>query len=369
MKIERLRLWHVSMELVHPFETSFGREERRDCIVLAVESEGMVGWGECTANNGPFYSYETIETAWHVLTQFLVPMVRGVEIDSPTVLPDLLEAVKGHPMAKAGLEMPLWDWFGRAENKSLKEMLGGGRDAVDVGVSLGIEPTLGALVEKVDRYVGQGYKRVKLKIKPGWDVEPLRAVREKYPDLLLQVDANSAYVWEQKEQLLELDQFNMLLLEQPFHHEDLVDHAKLQKLMKTPICLDESIHAVEHMKWAIELGACQVVNIKQGRVGGLANAVKIHDMCQENNIKVWCGGMLETNLGRAANLALATLPNFVFPGDISASARYYHQDIAAPSFALNENAQIEVPDSVGLGVSILPDELEKVTVKKTEIVF
>jgi O-succinylbenzoate synthase len=325
MIIHRIHLHHISLPYVHPFETSFSRELSREAILVAVESDGLLGWGECVAGRGPWYSYETIGTAWHVLVDFLAPALLGQQIDQPSDVVARFSRVRGHAMARASLENALWDLFGRAQGRSLGEMLGGVRPAVPVGVSVGIEPTLEELLAQVEGYVAAGYARVKLKIKPGWDVQVVRAVRERWPDLALQVDANSAYTLADAARLAELDPFDLLLIEQPLHHDDMVDHAVLQRQLRTPICLDESIHSPQHARWALDIGACQIINIKVGRVGGFSAALQIHDLCAERGAPVWCGGMLETNVGRAGNLALAALPNFTLPGDISASARYFHQ--------------------------------------------
>jgi len=367
MKIERVELHQIELPLVHPFETSFGRESTRTCILVAVHAGGLTGWGECTAEVGPWYSYETVETAWHVLGDFLIPFVLGQEITSPADVVARFRRVRGHPMARAGLESGVWDLLAQAQGVSLAELLGGQkacpehgqRDRVKVGVSVGIEPTLNELLDQVAQYVDEGYGRVKLKIKPGWDVDVVRAVRERWPDLPVQVDANSAYTLDDAPVLRELDQFNLLLIEQPLHHDDIVDHAKLQAQLRTPLCLDESIHSPEHARWALDIAACRVINIKVGRVGGLTAARQIHDLCAERGVPVWCGGMLETNVGRAANVAMATLPNFSLPGDISASARYYPEgkDIAAPNFVLNDDSTLSVPAAPGLGVRVVPERL------------
>jgi O-succinylbenzoate synthase len=357
VKIERIELHHIALPLVHPFETSFGRESVRPCILVAVWAEGLTGWGECTAMSGPWYSCETIETAWHVLRDFLIPAVLGQDVTSPADVVARFQRVRGHPMARAALENAVWDLLARAQGVSLADLLGGRRDRVPVGVSVGIEPTLEALLDRVAWYVDEGYGRVKLKIKPGWDVEVIQAVRERWPDLPLQVDANSAYTLADAPLLRQLDRFDLLLIEQPLHHDDIVDHAQLQAQLSTPLCLDESIHSPHHARWALDIGACRVINIKVGRVGGLTAARQIHDLCAEREVPVWCGGMLETNVGRAANVALAGLPNFTLPGDISASARYYHEDIAEPSFVLNDDSTLSVPSGPGLGVQVVPQRL------------
>jgi O-succinylbenzoate synthase len=367
MRVEAVELHHIEMELVHPFETSFGREFTRSCILVAVRAEGLLGWGECVADAGPWYASETVETAWHVLRDFLIPAVLGQEVPSPSDVVARFERVRGHEMARAGLENAFWDLLAQALGQPLAHMLGGARQRVDVGVSVGIEPTIELLLERVAAYLADGYRRVKLKIKPGWDVAVVRAVRERWPGLLLQVDANSAYTLDDAAVLQELDQFDLLLIEQPLHHDDIVDHARLQAQLKTPLCLDESIHSPEHARWALDIGACRVINIKVGRVGGLTAAKRIHDLCAARGVPVWCGGMLETNVGRAANVALAALPNFELPGDISASARYYREDIAKPDFVLNADSTLTVPAGVGLGVQVLPQRLDHYRVRHLEL--
>ena len=395
MKIERIELHHINLPLAHPFETSFGRELTRPCILVAVHASGLTGWGECSAGAGPWFSSETIETAWHVRRDFLIPAVLGQEVVAPTDVVARFRRVRGHPMARAGLENAVWDLLAQAQGVSLADMLNGAavgrpgptgaavgrpgpteaavgrpgpteaavgrpgptRDRVPVGVSVGIEPALEVLLDRVDQHVAEGYGRVKLKIKPGWDVDVVRAVRERWPDLPLQVDANCAYTLDDAPVLRELDQFDLLLIEQPFHYDDIVDHAQLQPQLRTPLCLDESIHSPEHARWALDIGACRVINIKVGRVGGLTAVRQIHDLCAARHVPVWCGGMLETNVGRATNVALATLPNFTLPGDISASARYYREDIAEPNFVLNDDSTLSVPSGPGRGVRLVPERL------------
>jgi O-succinylbenzoate synthase len=357
MKIERIELHHIALPLVHPFETSFGRESTRPCILVAVCGGGLTGWGECVAEAGPWYSSETIETAWHVLRDFLIPAVLGMAVESPSDVAARFERVRGHAMARAGLENAVWDLLAQARGASLAAMLSGERERVPVGVSVGIEPSLDLLLDQVAQYVDAGYRRIKLKIKPGWDLQVVRAVRERWPDLLLQVDANSAYTLADGPLFREMDRFGLLLIEQPLHHDDIVDHAKLQAQLRTPICLDESIRSPEHARWALEIAACRVINIKVGHVGGFTAAKAIHDLCAARGVPVWCGGMLETNVGRAGNVALAALPNFTLPGDISASARYYREDIAAPDFVLNADSTLTVPSGPGLGVRVIPDRL------------
>ncbi|MEW5959702.1 MAG: o-succinylbenzoate synthase, partial [Chloroflexota bacterium] len=345
--------------------TSFGTQLERPCILVAVYSEGLAGWGECVAHSDPGYSYETIDTAWHVLRDFLIPAVLGQEIDEPQAAPARFEWVRGHPMAKAGLENAVWDLLARANGVPLGQMLGGGRrPRVEVGVSIGIQPTLAGLLERVEHFIDQGYRRIKIKIEPGWELAPLAAIRERHPSLKLMADANSAFSLADVELFRQMENLNLLMIEQPLHYDDIADHARLQAVVNTPICLDESIHSPNHARWALEIGACRIINMKVGRVGGLTNALAIHQLCIEAGVPLWCGGMLETGVGRATNLHLATLPNFTLPGDISATERYYAEDIADPSFSLNRaDSTITVPAGPGIGVEVAPERLQKYTVR------
>jgi O-succinylbenzoate synthase len=362
MKIERITLHQVKMPLQAPFETSFGRVQERECILLEVFSEGLVGYGECVADRDPGYSYETTGTAWHILREFLIPPLYEREIDSPAGLQSHLETIRGHPMAKAGLEMALWDLLGKRENRSLRQLLGGEFDRVPVGVSIGIQDSPEKLVEVVSGYREQGYRRIKIKIKPGKDVIEARAVRQAFSGAPLQVDANSAYSLDSAKKLRPLDELDLLLIEQPLAEDDLWDHRQLQTEFATPICLDESILSMRHARQALEMEACRVINIKAGRVGGLTQAVAIHNLCRVAGVPVWCGGMLETGVGRASNLALASLPGFALPGDISATDRYYAEDITQDRFVLNPDSTMTVPTGPGLGVTIDRRALERATV-------
>lgn len=358
MRIDRIELHHLELPYVHPFETSFSRETKREFIVLSVSADGVTGWGECVAGSGPWYSYETVGTAWEILEKHLIPLVLFENIDKAQDIEERFRRVRGHPMARACIENAVWDLLGRAKGLSLTKMLSAERESVLVGVSVGIEESLELLLERIDQHIDEGYRRVKLKIKPGWDVDTVKTVRERWPDLALQVDANSAYTLADTQIFRELDQFDLLLIEQPLHHEDIVDHAKLQKELMTPVCLDESIHSLEHARWALDISACRIINIKVGRVGGLTVATQIHDLCSDRDVPVWCGGMLESNIGRAVNVALAAMPNFKLPGDISASERYFHQDIALPNFVLNSDSTLDVPDDDGIGVVVDQDRLD-----------
>ncbi|HSM72585.1 MAG TPA: o-succinylbenzoate synthase [Anaerolineales bacterium] len=361
MKIETITLHHLSMPLTAPFETSFGRETDRQCIFIILQSEGLTGYGECVASGEPGYNYETVGTTWHILKDFIAPLILGQDIADALDFQRRIEHIRGHHLAKAGVEMVIWDLLGKRDGKSLRQLFGGGRDKVEVGVSIGIQDSVQAMVRTVDSFLEKGYRRVKIKIKPGREVEETTAIRKKYPDLRLQVDANSAYTLDTASALKPLDDLGLLLIEQPLFEDDIWDHRKLQAEFKTPICLDESIVSPRHARYALEMEACRNINIKPGRVGGLSQGIMIHDYCRERNIPVWCGGMLETGVGRASNLAIATLPGFVLPGDISASDRYYHRDITNERFKLNDDSTIDVPDKPGLGITIDENALKEFT--------
>ncbi len=364
MKIERIELHHIAQPLVHPFRTSFGTLTDRPAILVAVYSEGLVGWGECVATTDPGYSYETVTTAWHILSDFLIPAVAGRAVAAPQEIPPLFNRVRGHPLAKAALENALWDLFARAAGVPLSQMLGGRRKRVEVGVSIGIQPTINDLLARVNQFVAAGYGRIKIKIEPGWDLEPLAAIRRQHPGLKLMADANSSYTLADVGLFRQMDEFELLMIEQPLHYDDIFDHAKLQAHLKTPLCLDESIHLPLHARAAIELNACRIINMKVSRVGGLNNALAIHRLCVEAGLPLWCGGMLETNVGRAVNLHLASLPGFTLPGDISASDRYYVEDVADPNFQLNpEDSTITVPPGSGIGVTVRPERVKKYQIR------
>jgi O-succinylbenzoate synthase len=364
MKIERVELHHIVQDLVHPFRTSFGTQLTRPCILVAVYGDGGVGWGECVAHDKPNYSYETLDTAWHVLKDFLIPPLIGLDISSPQDVLPHFSWVRGHPMAKAALENAVWDMVARAHNLPLRAMLGGIRDRVEVGVSIGIQPSLSALLARVNYFVELGYGRIKMKIEPGWELEPLQAVRNQHPTIKLMADANSAFSLSHASLFQRMDGLELLMIEQPLHYDDIVDHAKLQAQINTPVCLDESIHSPNHARWAIELEACRIINMKVARVGGLSNAVEIHGLAEAGGIAMWCGGMLETGVGRAVNLHLATMPNFLLPGDISATSRYFAEDIAEPSFSLNpEDSTVTVPVGSGIGVEVQTDRVQRYRVR------
>jgi O-succinylbenzoate synthase len=361
MRVDQIEIRYVQLPLVHPFETSFGREDVRHTILVALRGEGLTGWGEAATSEGPWYEYETVETVWHALRDFLGPRVVGQYISTVQSAARLMAPVRGHNLAKMGIEAAVFDLQGQVEGKSVSHLLGGTREKVAVGVSIGVQGSVSDLLSRIEGFLEQGYNRVKIKIRPGWDVDVVRQVRERYPDLSLMVDANSAYSLDQAELLAALDEYGLLMIEQPLAHDDLVDHAELQRRLRTPICLDESIPSLAAAHAALALGSGRIINVKPGRVGGLTVARDIHDLCRGRDVPVWCGGMLETGIGRAHNLALASLPGFTLPGDISASARYFHQEIVEPAFAVNPDGTMTVPSGPGMGVSVMLDRVESAT--------
>ncbi len=366
MRIERIELRHIRMHLVAPFETSFGVDVDEEHLIVRVDGQGITGWGECVAQRDPFYSYETTQTEWHILRDYLIPAVLNQEIGGIEDAITRGARVRGHQMAKAGLEFALWDWLGKSKGVSLSKLLGGTRECIPVGVSVGLQSSPGELVKKVEGYLKQGYSRIKIKIAPGRDIQMASAVRKAFPSVHLQVDANSAYTLNDAPLFRAMDKLDLLLIEQPLGYEDIYDHSKLQRELKTPICLDESIHLADDARAAIELGSCRVINIKPGRVGGYLESIKIHDLCQAHGLPVWHGGMLESGIGRAGNVALASLPNFRLPGDISGSRRYWVQDIVEPEFEVGSDGTMAVPTNPGIGVEVMQDRLERVTVHKEE---
>jgi O-succinylbenzoate synthase len=359
MKINAVELRRVHVPLVEPFRTSFGTQHHRDILLVRVIGPEAEGWGECVALGEPLYSAEYVDGAQDVIRSHLLPrLLTGRDVEAVDVA-EALRPVRGHPMAKAALEMAILDAELRAQGVSFGAFLGAVRAEVDCGVSVGIHPRTPDLLSTVERHLAEGYRRIKLKVEPGHDVQPVRAVRDHFGDIPLQVDANAAYDIADIPALAALDEFDLLLIEQPFPEEDIPAHAELAKVVRTPICLDESVTSARVAEAAIALGACSVVNVKAGRVGGYLEAQRVHNVCAAHDVPVWCGGMLETGLGRAANVALAGLPNFTLPGDTSASGRYYEEDITEP-FVLNDG-RLSVPDGPGLGVTPLPEVLERVT--------
>jgi O-succinylbenzoate synthase len=364
MKIEAITLREIQMPLVHFFETSFGRTYKRRILLITAHCQGIDGWGECVAGEDPFYSSEWIDSAWAAIASYLAPAVVGREIDSGRDAPELMAKVRAHRMAKAAIENALWDAEARQKQLPLWKLLGGTRSNVPCGVSIGIQDSVEELLEKIQTELAAAYRRIKIKIKPGWDVNVLEKIRSRWADITLSCDANSAYTLDQVEHLRSLDQFNLLMIEQPLWDDDIYYHARLQKELRTAICLDESIVNARAAAFAVETGACRIINIKVGRVGGFTEAKKIHDVCRTHKIPVWCGGMLESGIGRAHNIALSTLENFRLPGDVSASKRYWQEDIIDPEVQVSGEGMIAISSDAGTGYRIKEDLIENLTVRK-----
>lgn len=367
MKITEIIIRHLQMELKSPFTTSFGTFTTKDFLLLeAIDEDGTVGWGESVAFHSPWYNEETLKTNWHMLEDFLIPLILNKEINHPDEVNEIFAPIRKNNMAKSTIEGAIWDIYSQQTNQSLASALGGTKDKIEVGISIGIQESIEDLVNLVEGYVKEGYKRMKVKIKPGWDVDVIRTLRENFPDVAIMADANSAYRLEDIDLLKQLDEFDLMMIEQPLASDDIIDHAKLQQELKTPICLDESIHSLEDTRKAVELGSTKIINIKIGRVGGLTEAKKIHDYCEKHDIPVWCGGMLESGIGRAHNIALTTLSNFTLPGDTAGSSRYWEKDIILPEVVATDG-YIEVPQTAGIGYEIDRKAVEEFTV--TEKVY
>ena len=368
MRIHRVELRLVRLPLVQFFETSFGRIHDREFIVVMVDGDGQRGYGECVTDRDPYYSSETSETAWHVLMEHLVPRSLGVEFAHPREVFPAFAQVRGHNMAKAALEMAAWDLYARQSGVPLSQVLGGCRTTIASGVSVGIQDSLEQLGDKIAAELAAGYQRIKVKIKPGWDIEVVQSVRKRFGDIPLMVDANGAYTLVDAEHLAQLDQFNLMMIEQPLDYDDVHDHAKLQQRLRTPICLDESIHTLHRAAEALAVTACRIINIKPGRIGGHAQSIHLHNMCAERKIPVWHGGMLESGIGRTHNIHLSTLPNFTLPGDVAASRRYFEPDLIDPPVELQADGTIAVPALPGLGVSVAEDRVERATQRAATLV-
>ena len=362
MRLEAITLREIQMPLVHFFETSFGRVYSRRILLLTAHCDGIDGWSECVAGEDPFYSSEWIETAWPVIQHHLAPAVLGRALESARESVPWMARVRGHQMAKAAVENAIWD--AEAQQKQQPLWKGGSRREIQCGVSIGIQDSVEQLLEKIETELASGYRRIKVKVKPGWDVNVLERIRSRWSEILLSCDANSAYTMDDFEHLREFDQFNLLMIEQPLWNDDIYYHARLQREIRTAICLDESIRHVRDAAAAIETGACRIINIKVGRVGGFSEAKRIHDLCQANNIPVWCGGMLESGIGRAHNVALSTLENFRLPGDVSASKRYWKEDIVDPEVEVSSQGTIAIGDTPGSGYRVREDLIEELTVRK-----
>jgi o-succinylbenzoate synthase len=364
IKVDRIVLRQIRMPLVHFFETSFGRTYERDVILVEAVADGISGWGEVTAGENPFYNEEWTGSAWPLLIDYIGPRILRYDLNSPEEAGARTERIRGHHMARGGMETGMWDLQARLNNEPLWKTIGpGARHEIACGVSIGIQNTVDELLAKIETELAAGYQRIKMKIKPGWDVDVVRQVRQRFPAMKLMADANSAYTLKDVERLKKLDEFYLMMIEQPLAHDDIIDHAVLQASLETPICLDECIRSAHHAEQAIRLKACRIINIKLGRVGGFAEAKRLHDVCEANGIPVWCGGMLESGIGRAHNIALSTLPNFVLPGDVSASKRYWKRDVITPPVDVTPRGTIEVTDTPGLGYEIDKDYLESLVVR------
>lgn len=359
--IKQFKLRKLKMRMKTPFTTSFGTfQDKEFFITEAIDTDGNHGYGESVAFTVPWYTEETLGTTFHVMEDFLIPLLQENTVEHPSDVSKIFKLIKRNNMAKSALEGAIWDLFAKRENKTLAEVLGGEKKKIDVGISIGIQSSTKELIEMIERSLAKGYKRIKMKIKPGSDVNVLREVRNQFPDTPIMADANSAYTMKDVEHLQQLDDLNLMMIEQPLGHDDIVDHAKLQAAINTPICLDESIHSLDDVRKAYELGSCKIINIKIGRVGGLTEAKRIHDFCRERDIPVWCGGMLEAGVGRAHNIALTTLPQFILPGDTAGSSRYWEKDIIKPEVIAN-NGVIEVPDRPGIGYDVDEEAMDEFT--------
>ncbi|HDR7800187.1 TPA: o-succinylbenzoate synthase [Bacillus tropicus] len=362
MIVKEIILRRIKMRLKAPFTTSFGTFQDKEFLLLEAKDEnGISGWGESVAFHSPWYNEETLKTNWHMLEDFIIPSILNKKIEHPQEVFERLSYIRKNNMAKSTIEGAMWDLYAKQKGIPLAVALGGEKKAIEVGISIGIQEKVDDLLQLVDEYVNEGYKRMKIKIKPGWDVEVIREVRKQFPHVPLMADANSAYRLKDIERLKELDEFDLMMIEQPLAPDDIVDHAQLQREILTPICLDESIHSYEDARKAIELGSCKIINIKIGRVGGLTESKQIHDLCQEQGIPVWCGGMLESGIGRAHNIALTTLSNFILPGDTAASSRYWERDIIEPEVVVKDG-MITVPERPGLGYEPSREMIQRFTV-------
>lgn len=367
MRIDEIVLREIGMPLVRPFETSFGVTRERRILLAEVNSEGLTGWGECTAGEHPYYSSESTDTAWQVIRHELGPLLAGESPEHGGDCPKIFRRVRGNRMAKATLENAIWDLEAQREGFPLASLLGGVRETIACGVSIGIQPSISELMDVIERELAAGYRRIKLKCKPGWDVEVFEKVRSRWPEIMLSCDANSAYRLRDEDHIASFDAFDLAMIEQPLWHDDFYYHSMLQKRLETPICLDESIRNRRDALAAIEMESCKIINVKLGRVGGFSEAIAVHNAAQERGTPVWCGGMLESGIGRSHNIALSTLENFSLPGDVSASARYWVEDIVEPEIAVSRDGEIAIPDVPGRGYEVRRELIEKLTVRKETI--
>lgn len=368
MNIAAIELREIRLPLIHFFETSFGRTtERRIVLAHVIDDDGAEGWGECTAGEGPFYSNEWVDSAWETLRQYLAPMVIGRTVAGAADVWNLMRPVRGHRMAKATIETACWDLEARRAGLPLWQHLGGVQTEIACGVSIGIQDSPESLIAKIEKEVAAGYQRIKIKIKPGWDLKIIEQVRKRFPEIALMGDANSAYTLQDVPLFKSLDQFNLMMFEQPLAHDDIFDHAELQKQIRTPVCLDESVRSAADARNAIGLGSCRIINVKLGRVGGHSEAKRVEQVCREHKIPVWCGGMLESGIGRAHNIAMSTLAGFALPGDVSASSRYWEEDIIEPAVTVTAAGTIVVPEKPGIGYAVNLERVDRLTVRQERI--
>ena len=367
LNIDAIHLREINLPLAYPFETSFGLTTGRRILLIELEAEGLTAWGECVAGEHPYFSDEMIDTAWIITETELAPRILEADVESGGTVPPLFKQVRGHRMAKAAVENAVWDLEAQVEGVPLSKLLGGTRQEIPCGVSIGIQPTLEQLMDKIALELEAGYQRIKLKCKPGWDTHVFESVRKRWPDILLSCDANSAYRLKDFDHIATWDQFKLLMIEQPLWYDDFYFHSMLQKRIETTICLDESIRNRRDALAAIDMGSCKIINIKVGRVGGFSEAIAVHNAAEERGIPVWCGGMLETGIGRAHNIALSSLPNFTLPGDVSASRRYWSQDIIEPEVTVSKTGEITVPTGVGSGFQVDRGRIEELTVRRQTI--
>ncbi len=366
MELKSIKLYHVVMELKEYFETSFGGTKKRHCVLIAIEdSTGIIGWGEAPVDDGPWYSYETVDTTLYIYREFIIPiLMKNPHVNKPEDFVKLVSRIRGYRMAKAGIEFALWDLYAKYLKKPLYRVIGGIRNKILSGVSIGVIGKMNLLLKLIDDYLERGYRRIKIKIAPGWDIEPVKVIRKEYGSIPLQVDANAAYTLDQTSVFKELDKYNLLMIEQPLYYEDLYMHSVLQSMIKTPICLDESIRGLHDVMAGHRLGSFKIINVKPARVGGLLETIKINDYSIENHIPLWIGGMLETGIGRAFQVAAATLPAIKYPNDISESSRYYEEDIVEPPWTLEKDGTIKPLEKPGIGVEVLEDKIEKYSIKQ-----
>ncbi|MHA1116176.1 MAG: o-succinylbenzoate synthase [Candidatus Heimdallarchaeaceae archaeon] len=368
MKIDSVTIYKIIMNLKRPFRTSFGVQKTREIVLTKLQSGDLCGWGESVTDTGPWYSPETNNSVTYIIKKFIGPWLKKEkEIEHPKDFTSIVSKIRGNPMAKACVEDALWDLYGKIKGKSLSELLGGTKNKIPSGISLGIENDFAVLLQKIEYAIEKKYKRVKIKIEPGWDVEIIKQIRDHFPDLGLMVDANAAYSLKDAEIFKKLDKYDLMMIEQPLHYKDIIEHSKLQKMISTPICLDESIKSFDDAKHALEMDATRIINVKPSRVGGITETLEIHRLAEEFKVPLWVGGMLETGIGRAKNVAVASMKNFTLPNDISESERYFTENIIDPIFKLDNNGELGVPKENGIGVNVIQEKIEKLAISEEKI--